>query len=54
MDHDWNTDDIIAHFTQLPPEIRFWGHGRPIRKTADILSAVQGRFFASWLVTVSE
>ncbi len=29
MNHNWNTDDIIEHFTLLPPEIRFLGSKAP-------------------------
>lgn len=29
MNHNWNTDDIIEHFTLLPPEIHFLGSKAP-------------------------
>jgi len=29
MNHDWNTDEIIEHFTLLPAEIQFLGRNDP-------------------------
>ena len=29
MNHNWNTEDIIDHFTLLPPEISFLGSNDP-------------------------
>ena len=52
MNHNWNTEDIIEHFTLLPPEISFFGSNDPHNHLGKALLLKffqkEGRFPDTW------